>query len=234
MKRKTTNFLIPIIFIFLTIRCSDQSAFLKLRGDYFGQKPPSLTPEVFAPGIISTGMGEQNGMFSPDGSEFYFTVAAQPGRHYITFVMKREDDIWQKPETVSFYTEYEGGEAFISPDGTRLFFRAERAADGSTKYETDIWVSQKADAGWGIPENLGAPVNSDNAEGYPSMSNDGTLYFYSNRNDAVSGFDIYFSRFIDGRFTEPENPGKNVNSAYNEFNPCFKVYFLYHATANFI
>jgi len=220
MKRITIfiGFVFSIIFFFC--HCTREGDFPVLKGPYLGQKPPGMTPEVFAPGIISTGFGEQNGMFSPDGSEFYFTIAAQPGRHYITFVMKRENDIWQKPEVSSFYASHEGGEAFISPDGNRLFFVARRAADGSIKNDPDIWFSPKTDADWGIPENLGAPVTSDKAEGYPSISTDGTLYFSSNRNDAVGGADIYFSRFIDGKFTEPENVSKNINTTNHEFNPC--------------
>ena len=42
--------------------------------DYFGQPQPSMTPTVFAPGIVSTELGmEFGGTFSPDGKEFYFT-----------------------------------------------------------------------------------------------------------------------------------------------------------------
>src|SRR5262245_64730542 len=40
---------------------------------YLGQPVPGLTPELFAPGIVSTEAIELNGVFSPDGREFYFT-----------------------------------------------------------------------------------------------------------------------------------------------------------------
>jgi hypothetical protein len=38
-----------------------------VRGDYFGQKPPGMTPEIFAPGIVSTEKKELNSVFTPDG-----------------------------------------------------------------------------------------------------------------------------------------------------------------------
>jgi hypothetical protein len=37
---------------------------------------PGLTPELFAPGIVNTSAIELNGVFSPDGREFYFTRLA--------------------------------------------------------------------------------------------------------------------------------------------------------------
>ena len=43
-------------------------------GPYFGQKPPGMTAEIFAPGIISTDRSEINSVFAPDRDEFYFTA----------------------------------------------------------------------------------------------------------------------------------------------------------------
>jgi hypothetical protein len=34
--------------------------FPKLTGPYLGQKPPGMKPEIFAPGIVSTGMYERD------------------------------------------------------------------------------------------------------------------------------------------------------------------------------
>lgn len=45
-------------------------------GVYFGQQPPGLTPERFAPGFISMeDRYELNSIFSADGAEFYFSVS---------------------------------------------------------------------------------------------------------------------------------------------------------------
>ena len=42
-------------------------------GPYFGQEPPGMEPEKFAPGFISSpDLSEYSGAFSPDGSEYYF------------------------------------------------------------------------------------------------------------------------------------------------------------------
>ena len=40
---------------------------------YLGQNPPGLTPELYAPGIVSTEHHEFGITFSPDGKEIFFT-----------------------------------------------------------------------------------------------------------------------------------------------------------------
>lgn len=51
------------------------SDFPRLEGSFFAQKLPGLTPEVFAPDIVSVkGRNESAVSFSPDLDEFYFTT----------------------------------------------------------------------------------------------------------------------------------------------------------------
>ena len=40
---------------------------------YMGQPTPGATPEKFAPGVVNTDAIEINGVFTPDGREFFFT-----------------------------------------------------------------------------------------------------------------------------------------------------------------
>jgi hypothetical protein len=55
----------------------NEQAFPRLQGPYLGQKPPGMTPELFAPGLIAGIEEHQNCLtFSPDGKEIYW------GRYY--------------------------------------------------------------------------------------------------------------------------------------------------------
>jgi hypothetical protein len=56
-----------------------------LKGPYLGQKPPGRTPEVFAPGIVSTGAHEFAGSFTPDGKYLFFS-GGQRGKGDIYWV----------------------------------------------------------------------------------------------------------------------------------------------------
>ncbi|MCP4724167.1 MAG: hypothetical protein GY863_03980 [bacterium] len=198
-----------ILFIFYSfINCSQNENFPELTGSYLGQKPPGMIPEVFAPGIISTGAADQNGIFDPEGKEFYFTLVVN--REYIGFTMKETGARWSEPEISFFQKDLNGGEPFISPDGKRLFF----GSDG------DIWFSEMTGNEWGKPVKIGLPVSMGSIESYPTVSENGNLYFYSNRDEAIGGFDIFMSELNDGRYNEIYNLGEKINSAGNEFNPC--------------
>lgn len=39
---------------------------------YLGGTPPGQTPELFAPGVVSTDAVELNSVFTPDGRSFFF------------------------------------------------------------------------------------------------------------------------------------------------------------------
>lgn len=183
--------------------------------DYFGQNPPGLRPEKFAPGIISTDEHEQNGIFTPDGSEFYFTKVTE-NYEYIPHQMKKLNGEWGKAEVSDFYKIHKGGEIFIDPSGKKLFFRA---IISETPENVDIFCSIKTADGWGVPFNVGEIINSQGVEGYPSVSRNGTLYFYSLRDDSYGNADLYCSKVKNGEYTTPVNLGPEINTEYNEYNP---------------
>ena len=80
MKNHIIKFLILIFVIFLNA-CKTEKANPKGNDSsteenfYFGQKPPSTIPEIFAPEIISINGRYEHGIsFSPDLSEIYFSA----------------------------------------------------------------------------------------------------------------------------------------------------------------
>ncbi len=209
------NFAHKLILLFLII---STMTFCKKEAKigYFDQTPPGLKPEKFAPGIISTDEDEQNGIFSPDGKEFYFTKVTKKFE-FIPFRIKITNSAYGEPEVCDIYDAYQGGEIFISPNGDKLFFRA---IISRTPPNVDIFCRIKTKEGWGEPFNIGSPVNTDGVEGYPSVSRDGTLYFYAIKEDSFGNSDLYCSRFENGKYTTPTNLGPAINTQYNEFNPC--------------
>lgn len=97
-----------------------------------------MTPEIFAPGIISSDKGELNAMYSPDGNEFYYTIEVVPGRSYVTYYMERENNIWSEPKVAPLLESFKGGEPSISPDGKYLFFRSMIDENGNRQDNADI------------------------------------------------------------------------------------------------
>jgi ketosteroid isomerase-like protein len=192
-----------------------------LGGPYLGQKPPGGTPELFAPGRVSGGLDERDVAISPDGREIYFGVMA--GRLATIMVTRLVDGRWTEPAVASFAADpaYLAFEPSLSADGRRVLFLSTRPTAGEEAKPG--WANQnifaadrRADGSWGEPYDLGAPVNTKDAEFYPSLTRDGTLYF--TRGQARGRFVIVRSRWKDGRFSAPDTLPAAVNGKGTPYN----------------
>lgn len=208
------------IMIFLA-GCNQLKESKDLKGDYFGQTMPQLTPEIFAPGIISTAAFEMNAAFSPDGKEFYFSMADPYQNFNVIMFMKRDNDKWTPPQVASFSGKHSDFDPFFSIDGNRLYFISRRPLKEQEKpnEDTDIWFVERTETGWAEPQNAGLTVNSDKDEYYISVTKDGTLYFTSACDGGKGSWDIYRSKFIDGNYAKPENLGDSINCQYPDWDP---------------
>jgi len=116
------------------------------------------------------------------------------------------NDQWTKPEICSFSGKYLDYDMDFTPNSDRLFFCSRRPleGDGPPTGHTDIWYVEREDNGWSEPRHLEGPVNSKTNEYYPIFAQNGTLYFSSARDGGYGNGDIYYSRFENGTFMEPE------------------------------
>ncbi|MFC1564796.1 hypothetical protein ACFL6G_07650 [candidate division KSB1 bacterium] len=224
---KTTKRIIVVLLILFiqTIPVSAQEKtqeeleFPVLNGPYLGQKPPGMTPEIFAPGILSRDTHEQDPIFSPDGSTVYFTFV-NPSREYVTMLMKRENSIWSESysEGVKVNTKFEERHPCVSQDGTLYFYSDREGSHG----EVDIYRSRLIDGEYQVPENLGEPVNTEISEYNPYVSPDERFLRYNtgDRQDSYGSHDLYISfRNDNGTWSEPVNMGKRINTEAGEYKP---------------
>jgi hypothetical protein len=183
----------------------------------------ALQPRIFAEGVISTELDEAGGVFSPDGKDFYFTVLAPyttAPRFSMICVSHFVDGRWQKPQTVSFSGRYLDFAPHLSADGSKIFFSSIRPVPESKIPRYRIWVTERSGDAWAEPTPLPAPINQEQSHNLdPSFSAEGDMYFASNRNDPAGHLHIFRSRFIAGKFQEPEKLGPEINSEFSEVSP---------------
>jgi ankyrin repeat protein len=206
----------------LTTSGADQSLIRDLpvlQGPYLGQDPPGMSPVLFAPGVVSTERAQLNAVFSPDGREFYFTQRTPEGSEIM--MMRVEGSTWSRPEPASFTGGLRDVDHFMTRDGERMFFCSCRPIEPrlEAREDADMWVVSRHDHGWGSPEHLGDVVNSDGDDYYPTLTDDGALYFSSRRSGSLGENDVYRSLSVGGIFGEPENLGPAINSEFREFDP---------------
>ena len=186
-----------------------------------GAKEAILAPQLFAEGIINTSGDEYGPAFTPDGRTLYFTK--RKGRkeeaEFIA-VSEYKNGVWTQPVVAPFSGHYSDKEPFVSPDGKRIFFASRRPLAGAGEQKDwDIWMVSKTKTGWSAPLNLGPPVNSSGYDNYPAVAKNGTLYFGSVRPGGKGEGDLYRSRLVNGKYTQAENLGANINTAGNEADP---------------
>lgn len=217
--RKNKNPIIPLVLLLFigslyfcqTQTVTKESEFPALKGDYLGQLPPGRKAELFAPGIISTGMNDRDITISPDLNEIYYSVLEEP--HYTIVCMKKDKGRWIKQEIAPFSGQYNDCEPQFSPDGKRLYFCSTRPLGGNGEpKDYDIWYVEKTVNGWGEAKNPGPPLNTEKNEFYPSITSDGTVYFTSH------DMNICRSRYSNGKYLPPEKLGDKVNTPRGEYN----------------
>ncbi|UCG87708.1 MAG: PD40 domain-containing protein [Gemmatimonadota bacterium] len=228
MKHSTTHWRFPIaasLVLIVEAGCASSDDFPVLTGDYLGQTPPGPTPQLFAPGIVSTGVYTRDLAMTPEGDEIYFGVMV--GGFSTIMVTERVNGRWTKPEVAPFAADPQhlNLEPAISPDGQKFYFLSNRPRDGGAMdpadvgrwVNQDIWVMDRTAAGWSEPYNLGPPVNSAAAEYFPSVTADGTIYFTRQDPESQASL-IHRSRLVAGEYQEVELLGPEVNSTAGQFN----------------
>ncbi len=196
--------------------------YVKITGEYLGQKKPGSSPELFAPGILlNTHRPHGNISFSPDGKEIYWTAALGFGQFQKIWMMRLENGHWSPPQSVPFSDPYTFGGPAVSPDGKRFFFDVLKpSGQNDQAWDHDIWFQEKNVPDWGDVIKPGTPLNSNKSELGPSVSQKGNIYFYSSNIEGGFGsVDIYCSRLTTNGYEKPENLGDSINTEFMETLP---------------
>jgi tetratricopeptide (TPR) repeat protein len=100
-------------------------------------------------------------------------------------------------------------------DGSALYFSSDRAG-GFGGY--DIYVSYYNQNKWSLPRNLGPNINTEADEVTPFLDGD-KLYFASDFQSGIGGFDIFISSVQMGDWSTPVNAGNGINSPEDDYFP---------------
>lgn len=86
------------------------------------------TPDLFAPGVVSTSHYELNAALTPDGETVFFTVSPPNRRlnQYTIMTSSYRDGAWSQPEVAPFSGQYSDADPLVSPDGQRIYYISRR------------------------------------------------------------------------------------------------------------
>lgn len=158
--------------------------------------------------------------FSPDGTEVFFGVNIGDFSYSTILHSKLENGLWSEPEVASFSNGpgYSFLEPFLSADGNKLFFVSTQKNEFEidNNFQTDIWVTEKVNGEWNTPYKLDTLINSKSQEYYPSLAENGNLYF--TRKIPNKGEFIFKSEFENGECQGPVKLPAAVNGCAARFN----------------
>ena len=197
MKRFSTSIALLLTFCAISSASHAEDEIPVLEGPYLGQTPPGLTPEPFAPGIVTTNGWEVSGVFTPDMNEFYFIRDSKDKKTMEFVVFKNENNQWH--ETI---ISKRVGQPFISPDGKIMHL--------GRRYQ------ERTKDGWSEIKSLGSPYSE-----LPIMrltaSSKGTYVFDEAAEDG-NGV-IRYSRLVEGKREEPKPFPKEINTGKYNVHP---------------
>ena len=176
-------------------------------------------------GSTVNGSADDAGRISADGLTFYLS-SNRPGGYgdWDNWVTTRPttSDPWGAPLNLGppVNTSDWDVATYISSDGLTLFFCSNRPGGQGNR---DVWVTSRATISdpWGIPVNLGPPVNTSYGDDTPPcLSADGLmLFFNSNRPGGEGGWDLWVTRraTISHPWGTPVNLGPTVNTSSTDY-----------------
>ncbi len=157
--------------------------------------------------------------FSSDGTYMIFAKGnngKSSGRNNVDLYWSRfRRGGWTNPRLLNVNTSRSWDSTpYLSKDGKTLYFASNRSKGYGG---TDIYKANVNRRGrWINIQNLGPEINTPGNELFPSVTEDGRLYFSSDNHEGFGGLDIFVASRRGGKITI-KNPGKPLNSNGDDF-----------------
>ncbi|MDD5570522.1 MAG: hypothetical protein PHD97_05115 [Bacteroidales bacterium] len=154
---------------------------------------------------------------SADGNVLFFSSDREGNQYDIYYCLKLVSNEWSTPRKLESTVNSKANEtyAWLVQNWKTLYFVSDRKDGFGGR---DIYISKKLDDGtWGEAINLGSTINTIYDEKSPFAPEDGkNFYFSSKGHKSMGGFDIFYSKNENGKWTDPVNLGCPVNTPYDD------------------
>lgn len=103
---------------------------------------------------------------------------------------------------------------YRTEDGREMIWAEEDSLNNLVLVQSDALVGDT----WSEPQRVGDHLSLGADANFPFLMPDGvTLYFASNGEGSLGGYDIYISRHNGSQFLDPQNLGMPYNSPYDDY-----------------
>ncbi len=159
--------------------------------------------------LVNTVYDEQSPVISPDRKVLYLTIAnhpqnlggkKDPGDIWVSLSL---DGVWQAP----------------IHGGSEINNENYNAAIGFSR--DGISFTEKTSSGWSLPKNISIPYFLNKSDLFSAAVDDDqrVLVYSAESYSTIGAEDIYISTIQNGKWSEPLNVGKQINTARQEVSP---------------
>lgn len=132
----------------------------------------------------------------------------------------RENDYWDEAIPLNkVNTNYNEAYPTFNQDVDKMYFCSDSSSNFDI-YNVSIsnslynWLQTEELPIWSSVDIINSP-----ADDKCPYINGNVMVFTSDREGGYGGFDLYYSKYIDGEWSEPINFGENINTEYDEYRP---------------
>ncbi|MFP4059989.1 MAG: PKD domain-containing protein [Bacteroidales bacterium] len=103
----------------------------------------------------------------------------------------------------------------LSADDKTIYFSSDMPG-GEGRW--DLYYSTFERGRWSDPVSLGPTINTSGDELFPFIHESGRLYFSSWKHNTMGRLDIFYTEFVNGKWTEPVQLPEPINSRYDDYS----------------
>jgi peptidoglycan-associated lipoprotein len=199
-----------------------------------GQNGKWSTPAAVQGEVNRPAANDGSACLTKNGTHIYFTRCDQKKKQFITckiYYAEKKGNTWGTPVLVDFGLDATTLDSFnfrhpaVSMNEEVMVFSSDMS--GSTGGEhSDLWIStfDKKTKKWSRPVNMGTSINTSGREGFPYISDDGSLFYASDGLPGMGGLDIFRASKLAGnewKWAKPENMRSPINSPADDFGIIF-------------
>jgi len=175
-------------------------------------------------GIVNSESNEGSCTFNSKFSTMYFTRCRKEKKRILgceIYMTEKKGKSWSEPELIPIAPadSFTVGHPSLSEDELTMYFASNMPKGQGSR---DLWMIKrpKKNKPFENPVNLGAVINTEGDEMYPTIREVGGktyLYFASNGHSGMGGLDIFKAELVDGVWQKPVNMQYPLNSNADDF-----------------
>jgi hypothetical protein len=115
----------------------------------------------------------------------------------------------------------------ITPDEKEMYFTSRREnstggrLDPNKEFFEDIYYTKKLNGVWSEPTNNISDINTPTHDATAAIAADGNAMVIYRTNRQLTGGDLYITKKLNDKWTEPKILDENINSEFQEASACF-------------